>query len=285
MYNCSSNFSVSCFRSRVLASIILIVLLRSFVPSVSLAQQPTATISAVSGTVLVNGQEAAKGTVLSVGDVIETQAGASVVLEFSEGSQLELGENTKVDIAQLSQSGTGARVSRMKLAWGWLRARLSPGHQKEGSTFDVETPNALVGVKFSQPDVIVHVYNGITKVITNVVVVVKNLITGEIMQLSPGSTAIITEKGIEILSGTGTGMSTAAKVGIGAVALGGAGAVVFLAAGSGGGGDGDGGSSASFAGNFRYQDNEWTKSLDLTQNGTSISGTYSFVYSDPNYPS
>jgi hypothetical protein len=45
----------------------LAVLLWSFVPSVSHAQQPTAIISALNGMVLVNGQEAGKGAVLSAG--------------------------------------------------------------------------------------------------------------------------------------------------------------------------------------------------------------------------
>jgi hypothetical protein len=284
MYNTSSNFQVSSFRSRVLVCIMLAIFLFSFLPFVSLAQQPTATINTLSGIVLVNGQEQGKDTVLTAGDVIETQTGASVVLEFSDGSQLELGENTKVDLAQLSQSGTGARVSRMKLAWGWIRAKLSPGHQKEGSSFDVETPNALVGVKFSQPIVEIRFYDGITEVIATVMVVITNLITGEIMQLSPGSTAIITEKGIEVLSGTATGMSTTAKVGIGALALAAAGGVAAIAGSSGDDGS-SGGSSVSFAGDFRYQGDEWTKILNLRQNGTSITGTYSFTYSDPAYPS
>jgi hypothetical protein len=284
MHKSSSNFSMLCFRSRVLVCLMLVIFSFSFIPSVSLAQQPTATINTLSGTVLVNGQEQGKGTVLTAGDVIETQAGASVVLEFSDGSQLELGENTKVDLAQLSESGTGARVSRLKLAWGWIRAKLSPGHQKEGSTFDVETPNALVGVKFSQPIVEISVYNGVTEVIATVMVVITHLITGEIMQLSPGSTAIITEKGIEIVSGTAAGMSTTAKFGIGALALGAAGGVVAIVSSSGGDGS-SGDSNVSFAGDFRYQADEWTKILNLRQNGNSITGTYSFTYSDPEFPS
>jgi len=164
---------------------------------------PTATISAVSGTVLVNGQEQEEGTILIAGDVIETQAEASMVLEFSDGSQLELGENTKLDIAELSQTATGVRVSRVKMAWGWLRAKLSPGHQQAGSSFDIETPNALVGMKFSQPDVEVSYDPAKEETIAiahTVNLVVKNLLTGETVLVPVGATAIITALGIEVLS-------------------------------------------------------------------------------------
>ena len=41
----------------------------------------------------------------------------------------------------------------MKLLYGRFRAFLSQDHQKEGSEFKIETPNAQVGVKFSKPDI------------------------------------------------------------------------------------------------------------------------------------
>ena len=153
MYHTSCHVHISLFRRHVLVWILLIMFLCFSFPSVSMAQQPTATISTLSGTVLVNGQEGGKGAVLTAGDVIETQAGATVVLELSDGSLLELGEHTKVDLADLAQTATGARVSLIKLLWGRLRAKLSPGHQQAGSSFEIETPNALVGVTFSEPDV------------------------------------------------------------------------------------------------------------------------------------
>ena len=169
------------------------------IPFEGSAQQPTATISALKGMVLVNGQPEGEGTVLRSQDIIKTQAGSSVVLELSDGSQLELGENTQVDIAELSQTATGARRSRMKLAWGWIRARLSPGHQKEGSSFDVETPNALVGVKFSDPWFYVS-YDPVTGVTTirtfNTQIVVVDPRNGQIIGiLNPGQQATVDRNG------------------------------------------------------------------------------------------
>ena len=146
MCNTSSHFSVSVFRNQVVAWLLLVIFLSSFAPAVSLAQQPTATIKTLSGTVIVSGQAAKVGAVLSAGDTIQTQAGASVVLTLSDGSELRLGENTEINVADLTQTATGARVSSIKLLAGWLRAKLSAEHQRQGSAFTVETPNAQIGV-------------------------------------------------------------------------------------------------------------------------------------------
>jgi hypothetical protein len=174
----------------------------------------TATISALSGTVLVNGQKQKEGTILITRDVIETQVGASVVLELSDGSQLKLGENTKIDIVDLSQTATGARTSRIKMLWGRIQALLSPGHHQAESSFDIETPNALIGVKFSQPDV--EVSYDPTKQETvalshTVVLAVTNLLTGEKMIIPIGSTAIITVLGIKVIAGAATAGAVAAE--------------------------------------------------------------------------
>lgn len=139
---------------RTITWIVLFTLISTLTPAVSRAQeQPTATISTFNGAVLVNGQAATTGVVLRSGDVVETQGGGSVVLTLSDGSQLDIGEQTRLDVSELTRTVSGARVSRVKLMWGWMRAKLSPDHQHEGSRFEIDTPNAVIGVKFSQPDV------------------------------------------------------------------------------------------------------------------------------------
>ena len=102
MCQMSSHFKLSCFRSRLLAVILLVAFLVSFVSFTGLAQQPTATISALSGTVLVSGQAARTGTVLRSGDTIQTQAAASVVLMLSDGSEIRLGDQTQNNIAGMT---------------------------------------------------------------------------------------------------------------------------------------------------------------------------------------
>ena len=218
MCKASLNLSLLLFRSRVLVWMLLTIFSCSFLPSISLAQQPTATISTLSGMVLVNGQEQGKGTVLNAGDVIETQAGASVVLELSDGSLLEVDENTKVDMAELAQTATGARLSLVKLMWGHIRAKLSSGHQQAGSSFDIETPNALVGVKFSEPDIEVS-YNmeriETVGIAHTVELMAKNLLTDEEKLVPIGSTVIIVGMTIKIMAGIAVGTVTAEAAGAG----------------------------------------------------------------------
>ena len=116
----SSKVRLSCLYNWNRIWKILTILAVCSIPSFSHAQQPTATVREVSGQVLASGAVPVKiGTVLQSGDTIQTQAGASVVLEISDGSRLEIGENTSIDLAELIQEpATGARVSRLKLYGG-----------------------------------------------------------------------------------------------------------------------------------------------------------------------
>ncbi len=180
------------------------------VPSLSAAQQPTATIKTLEGAVLVSGRAAAAGDALQAGDTLETQADASVVLELSDGSQILVGGNTTVDMAMLTLEPSGARVSRLKLVWGRIRAILSQDHQKEGSKFDVHTPIAQVGVRFSQPDI--EVSYDISPVLTDGVnvevtvayaytvdLIVTNLLTREFKLVEQGHKAIVYGEFIKIV--------------------------------------------------------------------------------------
>jgi hypothetical protein len=185
--------------------IVVMMILSSIMSLKGFAAQPTATIVSLTGTVQTifqNGEVmvATVGLSLQTGDIIETQNGSEIVLEFSDGSQLEISENTRLDLADLLEDvGTGARTSVIKLAWGKLRAILSPGHQEEGSAFSVETPNSLVGVKFSQP-IITVAYDLETDTTTidaeTVDVVVTNLRTQRTELLLRGQRGIVRKDSI-----------------------------------------------------------------------------------------
>jgi hypothetical protein len=194
----SLNCSVPCPRPLVVSGIILLALL--CFPAVVNAQQPTATIHSLGGEVLVSiqGKEAIAatvGTVLRSGDIIETQAGTEVVLLLSEGSELRLGQNTKIDIAILQQQPKSrARTSRLKLLYGKIRAILSPGHQEAGSSFTVETPNAVAGVKFSRPVIEVsydpHRKTSLFKAYS-IALTITNRSTKQIWEVPQGSQAVV----------------------------------------------------------------------------------------------
>jgi hypothetical protein len=212
-YNVMEDFSMgrtrkncytSLLRHHVLVWSVLCFLIHALFPAMILAQQPTVILSAVSGSVLVNGQTEGEGALLQAGDTIETAEGSSVVLQFSDGSSLEIGENTKLALDELSQTAANARISQIKLIWGWIRGKLSPGHQEEGSSFDIETPNALIGVKFSQPDIEVS-YNPSTQetigIAHTVELIAKNLLTDEELLVPVGSTVIVVGTTIKIVAG------------------------------------------------------------------------------------
>ena len=167
------------------------------------AQQPTAEIITIKGTVLVSFQgkppmAATVGAILQAGDVIETLAVSSVGLRFSDGSELRLGQNSKVDLATLTQvPATKARESRVKLWYGSLRAWIAPEHQTAGSSFEVDTPNALAGVKFSQPVIEVS-YDPRTKTSLfkayTVALIVRNSVTGERKQIPQGLQVVVRDE-------------------------------------------------------------------------------------------
>lgn len=173
------------------------------------AQQPTAAIVAMDGEVVAifgNGTSApgSIGLTLFQADSIQTKAGAFAVLELSDGSQLELGENTNILMEQLAvEPYSQARVSRVKLWWGKMRAGLSPGHQQAGAAFDIQTPNSLVGVKFSKPDLEVEfdASSNTTRVFAYTVdLVVLNLLSGVSQTVVAGTGALVVGNGIQLLS-------------------------------------------------------------------------------------
>jgi hypothetical protein len=299
-----SHLSITSLRSRGLAWMTLWIFFCSFAPSISLAQQPTATIESFSGAVLVNGVQQEQGMILQAGDVIDTAEDSIVVLKLSDGSLLEIQENTRVDLATLLQTSTGARVSRVKLLWGEIRAKLSGKHQQTGSSFDIETPNALIGVKFSSPDVggsYDPEKNESRAFAYTVPLQVTNLLTNEVALVPVGSMAVISAVGIQIMTLTAAGVTTAGSIGaeatkmgtttegllagmstktvaiVGAGALVGVGGLVAIA----GGGNGDGEATSSCDEEQVAGENiPETRVIELGQR----SGTFEFYYDTYSIP-
>ncbi|MCP4396507.1 MAG: hypothetical protein GY801_04215 [bacterium] len=165
---------------------------------------PTATLSVLDGTVLVNNQQAEIGAVLSVEDKITTQAGTTAELTLSDGSRLELEENSRLTLAELTHTAAGARISYLKLLEGRIRAFLSQEHQQEGSAFTIETPNAKIDATFSEPDI--EVSYSAEKLETlgiahTVKLMAKNLATNEKVLVPVGSTVIITSEATKVIAG------------------------------------------------------------------------------------
>ena len=122
--------------------------------SFSAAQQATATISDLQEEVFLSFQggtpiSGITGTVLRSGDAIRTYTRAAAMLSLSDGSKMNIGENTNLTFSMLER---GPSKVRLDLRWGRVRGILSPVYQAEGSSFSVQTPNALVDVKSSELD-------------------------------------------------------------------------------------------------------------------------------------
>jgi hypothetical protein len=142
--------------NRILFILTFVIVAGCWVPALRAAEQSTAMIKELNGDVLVSGRTFAQiGTHLYSGDTIQTQTGASVILQLAGGSRLALGEKTNVDIIHLHQvSAKGAWESYVKLAWGQIRISLSTAYQKSPeSTFEVETPDIVIAMKASRPDI------------------------------------------------------------------------------------------------------------------------------------
>lgn len=172
--------------------------------SVSIARPVTASIIDLKGQIEVHGRSGSpdigsplKGRVLNPGDTIQTRGGATVAMTLEDGSVLELGENTQIVLAALAfDEETQARQTQIKLLEGRLRATIAPDHQKKGSSFKVETPDALAEVMFSQPVIEVS-YDPQTKTSVfkayTVVLKIINYLTQETRKVPRGNQAIIRE--------------------------------------------------------------------------------------------
>ena len=251
-----SDFQLLSLRRPLLVWLLLLNFCCFLIPSFAFAQSVSATIRSLTGNVIVSGQKARVGVVLRSGDSIQTWRNSSALLRLSDGSEIQLGENTRINIDDLSQTSSGGRKSALTALVGWMRATLSPGHQHADSSFTVNTPNAQIGARFSQPKFSVYVspdQKETWAMAHTVELGVTNRLSGETVIVPVGSSVIIKGMLIQVFprilepyqgpgneagpgneppsgggGGTGPGLSTGTKVLIGAGALAIAGGVTAL---------------------------------------------------------
>lgn len=131
--------------------------LRLRIPLTWLAMQPAkAKVVALEGnaTVVEGGQgqpqAVTSGMLLGVGSVLRTTAGASLSLQFADGSRLRLREHSELVLDRLSRYGrTGMADTRLRLQ----RGRISNDVQHlrgPGAQFIVDTPTASSAVRGTQ---------------------------------------------------------------------------------------------------------------------------------------
>ncbi|MGD9762205.1 MAG: FecR domain-containing protein [Candidatus Binatia bacterium] len=115
------------------------------------AQDAVGTVAAVNGTAeIVHGGAAAAAAVgapVQLGDELRTGAGKMKVV-FRDDSVVDLNEQTSLVVdQQVFDPGTSRFQSLMKLLSGKARALVSDHYGTPGSSYEVETPTAVAGVR------------------------------------------------------------------------------------------------------------------------------------------
>lgn len=94
------------------------------------------------------------GTTAPDGYRIVTNAGAQATLTFPDASQIRIREMSVLKLNGFARnSRTNTRGMLISLYAGCVRVLLSQTYQARESFFEIRTPNALVSLHFSQPDV------------------------------------------------------------------------------------------------------------------------------------
>lgn len=198
-----------CVQRRAIAWMMLIIFCLSAVPLTALAQQIA--VTAVTGTLLLNGQECQQGAIVTEGALLETLADETAIVELSDGSRFEIGEQTRLSVAKTVQTATATTIIRLKLTHGWVRAKPGQDAQAEGFIFDIETPNALIGVKLAKSDIEVGYAEQQQETVAiaySADVRAEHLLSGEERSVPQGSTVLVQAESIQILEGTGRSKSS-----------------------------------------------------------------------------
>jgi len=95
-----------------------------------------------------SGKKAAlqKGAVVRVGDVVETDPGAKLELEMTDGSVLRIGPASRLELKAAHFGAAGEKTFSAKLLFGRVWSKVS-GLVGRESKFEVETDNAVAGVR------------------------------------------------------------------------------------------------------------------------------------------
>ena len=88
----------------------------------------------------------APGMELVAGTTIRTGAGARCLLKMSDGTQLQVGQNTAMQIQQIAQENDGTRMVKIRMPVGAMWANVKKLVTPE-SKFEIETPMLTVAVR------------------------------------------------------------------------------------------------------------------------------------------
>lgn len=148
----------------LLLSIVILVFFIGINPSPLFAADNFASFRDVTGEVLLMRQgslpavRAKSGDMLSSGDIVRTKKDSSAEVLFKDGARIKVSPNSRVDMGQYYEGQNKNRVN-MKLSRGKVAA-LVP--QSAGRQFEVQTPNAICGVRGTGWEQAYHPYSNST---------------------------------------------------------------------------------------------------------------------------
>lgn len=91
--------------------------------------------------------DAAKGRILWAEDVLRTQEGSNVTLQFADGSKILIQEGSEVKLEKLMSHGsTGMAETKIHLEKGRTHNNVIPA-RGPGSRFEISTPSAIAAVR------------------------------------------------------------------------------------------------------------------------------------------
>ena len=133
-------------------SILILVALLSMICGSAWAAGTAGFVAAAKGEAqVVRGgqpQAALLGMAVEVGDLLKTGAKARLKVLLSDDSVLSLGSNSEVKVTEHLYDATGGqRVTRLDLVSGMLRALVQKSVGEQRANFEIQTHNAVAGVR------------------------------------------------------------------------------------------------------------------------------------------
>ena len=133
--------------ARVLGQILLLVA----AASITLAQNTVGTITDVGGTAhLERGgttQNVTSGMPVDLHDKLTTDAGAHLTITLIDNSKLDLGEQSTMVVDEQVVGGGVVQTTKVSLTGGHLGALVTKALRGAAPAFQVQTPNAIAGVR------------------------------------------------------------------------------------------------------------------------------------------
>jgi ferric-dicitrate binding protein FerR (iron transport regulator) len=115
------------------------------------AQNTVGTVSELTGTAHVerggSNQAVTSGMPVDLKDKFTTDAGAHVTITLSDGSKLDLAEQSTLTIDEQVVGAGGPPTTKVSLLGGHLESLVTKALRGTAPSFEVKTPNAIAGVR------------------------------------------------------------------------------------------------------------------------------------------